>query len=224
MKPCFKLSHPHLLLLFLLACSHSALAFMVAPPRLLPLTQYLIPATRTSTTRSKSTGISSQLTAAAREEDDIDRELAKARILLIEAKKQIAAMDAGEEYVRPVEVAAHEETTTNVPFFAKLNDDNNSHAPSKREIVIKSRNEDGLITVNGEEMAKLSEEEMWTARPLDQVFENELNEDEDVYALATESLRQRDVAASIFNLRKSMQPQDYQKIFDKKNYFIGEDV
>lgn len=219
MKPFCKLAHPHLLLLFLVACSHSALAFMVTP---LPLRQVI--STTRSATSSKSTRRPSQLNAAAREEDDIDRELAKARILLIEAKKQIAAMDAGEEYVRPVEVTTHDETTTNVPFFAKLNEDSNSHAPSKREIVIKSRNEDGLITVNGEEMAKLSEEEMWSARPLDQVFENELNEDEDVYALATESLRQRDVAASIFNLRKSMQPQDYQKIFDKKNYFIGEDV
>lgn len=156
------------------------------------------------------------------EEDDVDRELAKARLLLIEAKKQIAAMDAGEEYIRPSERDQTADTDTpNVPFFATLHD---TGMQNKRDIVIKSRNDDGLITVNGEEMAKLSEEEMWSARPLGEVFENELNEDEDVYALATESLRQRDVAASIFNLRKSMQPQDYQKIFDKKNYFIGEDV
>ena len=211
--------------MLLVGCSHSALAFMVTPP-LASLTSLVTPTTPTT---RESLRTSSQLHAASapREEDDIDRELAKARILLIEAKKQIAAMDAGEEYIRPIEVAHdQDEATTRIPFFAKLDasSSSNNHVPSKRDIVIKSRNDDGLITVNGEEMAKLSEEEMWSARPLDQVFENELNEDEDVYALATESLRQRDVAASIFNLRKSMQPQDYQKIFDKKNYFIGEDV
>ena len=159
------------------------------------------------------------------EEDDVDRELAKARLLLIEAKKQIAAMDAGEEYISPLErEQQNANPTPNVPFFATMDDNGNNGMQNKRDIVIKSRNDNGLITVNGEEMAKLSEEETWSARPLGEVFENELNEDEDVYALATESLRQRDVAASIFNLRKSMQPQDYQKIFDKKNYFIGEDV
>jgi hypothetical protein len=191
-----------------------SLAFLV-----MPISSLSVPMSKSSSSSS-----SSHLRVVpAEEEDDVDRELAKARLLLIEAKKQIAAMDAGEEYIRPSERDQTADTTApNVPFFATLHHD--SGMQNKRDIVIKSRNDDGLITVNGEEMAKLSEEEMWSARPLGEVFENELNEDEDVYALATESLRQRDVAASIFNLRKSMQPQDYQKIFDKKNYFIGEDV
>ncbi|KAI2507246.1 hypothetical protein MHU86_7203 [Fragilaria crotonensis] len=191
-----------------------SLAFMV-----MPISSLTVSRSKSASSSSKS---SSCLHVGPLEEDDVDRELAKARLLLIEAKKQIAAMDAGEEYIRPSERDQTADTDTpNVPFFATLHD---TGMQNKRDIVIKSRNDDGLITVNGEEMAKLSEEEMWSARPLGEVFENELNEDEDVYALATESLRQRDVAASIFNLRKSMQPQDYQKIFDKKNYFIGEDV
>jgi len=141
--------------------------------------------------------------------DDIDREVAKAKELLREAKAQLAAMDAGEEVPLPKEAA-------NVPFFASYD----GTSEGRREIVIKSKNDEGLVTVNGEEMAKLSEEESWSVRPLSEVFENELSAGEDVY----KQLGSRDVAASIYNLRKSMKNEDYTRIFDKKNWFIGEDV
>jgi hypothetical protein len=176
---------------------------------------------------SRRLSIKKELWGKHEEDDDIDREMAKARALLIEAKKQIAAMDAGLVYTEPENA---EGSTSSLPFFASETSSpqslsqRNSSMSNKRDIVIKSRTEDGLVTVNGEKLAQMSEHETWRARPLGEVFENELTDDEDVYALATESLRQRDVAASIFNLRKSMQPQDYKKIFDRKNYFIGEDV
>ena len=80
-----------------------------------------------------------------------------------------------------------------------------------------------MITTDGEKMAKKSEEENWKGRRLGEVFENEINGDEDVYSLAAQQLGDKDVARSIFNLRKSMKTEDYNRIFDKRNRFIGED-
>ena len=112
------------------------------------------------------------------------------------------------------------ETDDNVPFFAAKA----SSTSSDREELIKSRNEEtGLITTDGEKMAKKSEEENWKGRRLGEVFENEINGDEDVYSLAAQQLGDKDVARSIFNLRKSMKTEDYNRIFDKRNRFIGED-
>eukprot|EP00547_Thalassionema_nitzschioides_P008014 CAMPEP_0194202144 /NCGR_PEP_ID=MMETSP0156-20130528/2248_1 /TAXON_ID=33649 /ORGANISM="Thalassionema nitzschioides, Strain L26-B" /LENGTH=159 /DNA_ID=CAMNT_0038927553 /DNA_START=170 /DNA_END=646 /DNA_ORIENTATION=- len=117
--------------------------------------------------------------------DQIDQELAKARELLAAAKQQIAAMEKETENSEPPQT----ETT---PFFAKVN------GIDKRESVVKTKDDKGLITVNGDKMAKLSEDESWQARPLGEVFENELDEDEDVYSLASKQLGERDVAASIW--------------------------
>lgn len=154
--------------------------------------------------------------------DEIDQELEKARALLKVAKAQLEAMDRGEN-LPPVVEETENANIDPLPFFA-ARDETSSTSQDKREIVLKSQNEDGLITVNGDEMAKLSENETWESRPLAEVFENELKEDEDVYSIATQQLGGRDVAASIWGLRKSMKTEDYQKIFDKKNYFIGDDV
>jgi len=81
-----------------------------------------------------------------------------------------------------------------------------------------------LVTADGEKMAKLSEEEPWEYRSLLDVFENERDVNEDVYSKASQQLAQRDVAASIYNLRKELKTEDYRKIFDKRNRFIGEDA
>lgn len=150
--------------------------------------------------------------------DEINRELAEAKALLAQAQAQLEAMEAGEEVP-----TFEEEDDEEVPFFASGGGSSKSGS-KKREILLKSTNEEGLITVNGEEMAKLSEEESWAAKPLNEVFKNELNENEDAYASASKQLADTDVAASIWNLRKSMQESDYKRIFDKRNRFIGEDV
>jgi hypothetical protein len=42
-------------------------------------------------------------------------------------------------------------------------------------------------------------------------------------ALSPRQLSERNVAVSLFNLRRSLHNEDYQKIFDKRNYMIGED-
>ena len=59
---------------------------------------------------------------------------------------------------------------------------------------------------------------MFRGKGLLDVFDDETEETD-----VSKSLAKRDVAASILNLRISMHNDDYRKIFDTKNYFIGED-
>jgi len=154
-------------------------------------------------------------------EDDIERELLKARELLADTRVQLETMDEEEE--RRKQSPEKEEA----PFFAKAAEDETEKIKdesSRRELFVKSKNKDGLITVKGDEMVKLSEEESWQARPLGEAFENELSEDEDVYSLATQQLAKSDVAARIWNLRRIMQDSDFRKVFDKRNRFIGDDM
>jgi len=144
--------------------------------------------------------------------DEVDRTLAKARSLLEKSKAKLA--EGGD--TKTVKATAPQiEVANGLPFFA-------SKAPTSRDSVI-HEGENG-ITTDGEKMAQLSEEEEWETKPISQVFSNEMKENEDVYSLASQQLASRDVAASIWDLRKSLQGEDYRKIFDKKNRFIGEDV
>lgn len=143
-------------------------------------------------------------------DQQINKELAKAKSLIEKSKAKLKAREAdgGQE--------SSTETTGGLPFFAKRTID--------RERIVKAKNETtGLITADGEAMAAISEQEDWEARPINEVFESEVGEKLDKYSVASQQLAQRDVAASVWNLRKQLQNEDYQKIFDKRNYFIGED-
>jgi len=137
-------------------------------------------------------------------DDNASRELARARSLLEQSKAKISAQQE------------EEEESGQLPFFIK----ESAEEDEKRNTVTKTKNnENGLITTDGELMAALSEEESWERRGLLDVFENELKEESD----ASKQLARRDVAASIRNLRIRMHGDDYRKIFDKSNRFIGED-
>ena len=142
------------------------------------------------------------LQLSQQEFDDIAKLQAKARILLEKSKAKLADSDT--------EKAAPEERSS-VPFFA-----NKELNGSKREAVVKSTTTDGRITTDGEKMALLSESEQWEVRALGDVFESETK-------VSTDRLADRDVLASVYNLRKALQNEDYKKIFDKRNRFIGED-
>ena len=135
----------------------------------------------------------------------------RAREVLEKSKAKLAARE--EEEGGPAAAAAGAGET---PFFARRS--------LSRDVAVKSRDaETGLITADGEALAAISEQEDWEMRPLNEVFENEMSENEDVYSLASQQLAQRDVAQSVWNLRKQLQTEDYQRIFDKRNRFIGED-
>ena len=145
--------------------------------------------------------ILNQLNSSA--DDDISSQLAKARALLEKAKAKVAEEKEQKQLMSDVD------SNSNIEGGEKK---------SKRETVTKSTNKDtGLITTDGDLMAELSEEEDWEMRGLLDVFESEIEEDD-----VTNSLANRDVAASIQAMRISMQNEDYKKIFDSRNRWIGE--
>ena len=161
--------------------------------------------------------------------DEIDERLARAKDLLEKSKAKLSSSDISSSRNNNGHQATTGGNNSSVPFFATRgqNGDNNNDGTNnenKREQVTKWKDDKtGLITTDGEKMAELSEQEQWESRSLLEVFNNEINENEDVYSLASQQLAERDVAASIFDLRKSLRQEDYKKIFDKRNFIIGED-
>jgi hypothetical protein len=135
-------------------------------------------------------------------EEEIHQGLQRARAILEKSKAKLAAREA-------------------LPFFAQPQEP----PPVSRAGVVKAVHPvSGLIQADGEKMAAISEQEAWEFRSLVEVFnENEMTEEEDRYSLASQQLAKRDVAESIFQLRKELQTEDYRRIFDTNNRFIGED-
>lgn len=165
-------------------------------------------------------------------EDDISRQLERARALIakskakIERNNELALLETATTPDGGTVVAAAA-TGKSLPFFASkttaptttTTTATTSATNSKMDQVVKSRNQEtGLLVADGEKMAQLSEGEEWVRRPLLEVFEQEGEE-----SAASAGLANRDVAASIFNLRRQLHSEDYRRIFDTKNRFIGED-
>ncbi|KAL3784737.1 hypothetical protein ACHAW5_001604 [Stephanodiscus triporus] len=82
-------------------------------------------------------------------------------------------------------------------------------------------------------MAAISKVERWERRTLSQMmFRREARTDYDGSLVTGEEeegmdkvgsvLADRDVARSIYNLRKSMRNEDFMRVFDSRNRFIGE--
>lgn len=147
---------------------------------------------------------STRLAATESINDDVSRQLAKAKELLERSKAKLAVQEAEN---------SKDAVEKKEPIVLKSNE-----IDEKRIKVTKSTDdESGLITTDGELMAMLSEEEDWEVRDLFDVFKDELEESD-----VSKQLRKRDVAASIVNLRMSMHNEDYRKIFNTRNRFIGE--
>ena len=167
---------------------------------------------------SKTATTGSRLFLSSQDDDDIARQVAKAKELLESVKAKMAAKEAAANAKEDDSGSKEDESKPTELFFGEENED------SRRNRIIKNKDEStGLVQADGELMAALSADEQWEARSLLEVFESELDEDEDVYSLASQQLASRDVAASIRNLRRQMQLGDYKKIFDSRNRFIGED-
>ena len=131
------------------------------------------------------------------------------------AKMEAQEKAREEEFSRPSKNGKKQAMGADVPFFATQNG-NNGKADGKRDMVIKDQNQDGLFTTDGDLMAKLSETEEWESRSLFEVFTDEIEKSE------KDPFADRDVAASMYGLRKALQNEDFQKIFDKRNRFIGD--
>ena len=149
--------------------------------------------------------VNARFQAVANQDDEITKQVERAKALLEKSKAKMQAKEKELEASSPKNGAK-------IPFFASKEKSNGN----KKEKVTKTENEEGLITTDGEMMAKLSEAEEWEVRGLLDVFENEQKDS------TPDPFADRDVAGSIFNLRKTLQTEDFQKIFDKRNRFIGE--
>eukprot|EP00529_Nitzschia_sp_RCC80_P032439 CAMPEP_0113471482 /NCGR_PEP_ID=MMETSP0014_2-20120614/16999_1 /TAXON_ID=2857 /ORGANISM="Nitzschia sp." /LENGTH=234 /DNA_ID=CAMNT_0000364115 /DNA_START=324 /DNA_END=1028 /DNA_ORIENTATION=+ /assembly_acc=CAM_ASM_000159 len=194
--------------------------------------------TTTTTTQNSGNGVLMPSSAASslfmaddnssQHQDEIERQLEKARAVLAISRAKIdanTAVDIDDDNVGDDGIDVEIDTQSlqqqrkgalpsNVPFFASTA---STGGNKKKEKVIKNQNEDdGTFTTDGDLMAKLSEQEEWESRSLFEVFRNERK------ASTDDALSDRDVAASIYGLRKSLQLEDFQKIFDKRNRFIGD--
>ena len=146
---------------------------------------------------SKTATTGSRLFLSSQDDDDIARQVAKAKELLESVKAKMAAKEAAAKAKEDDSGSKEDESKPTELFFGEENED------SRRNRIIKNKDEStGLVQADGELMAALSADEQWEARSLLEVFESELDEDEDVYSLASQQLASRDVAASIRNLRR----------------------
>jgi hypothetical protein len=165
--------------------------------------------------RNYRTTSAAPLRAVLNGDDEISQGVQRARALLEKTKAKLAAQAASKAMSDENDGDGE---TQGVPFFASQPagavDDT-----QRRDQVTKYRDETtGLITTDGEKMAAMSEQEVWETRSL-----LDLNDEVPDKSTASKRLADRDVAASIYNMRKLLQVNDYRKIFDTKNRFIGED-
>mmetsp|Transcript_1696 Transcript_1696/g.3495 ORF Transcript_1696/g.3495 Transcript_1696/m.3495 type:complete len:264 (+) Transcript_1696:221-1012(+) len=159
------------------------------------------------------------------DDTDIDyalkAQLSKAKALLRDAKKKLEAKQKAEQK-RLEAVAAGTEAEASqeespLPFFATRSFTSSASETSRK---IKKTTPKGIVA-DGDTMAALSKSEPWERRSLNQMFKNE-NKLEDETSAATKSLVDKDVAMSIYNLRKTLQNEDFKRVFDSRNRFIGE--
>lgn len=158
------------------------------------------------------------LRAVLNGDDEISLGVQRARALLEKTKAKLAAQ-AASKALSEENGDGEDGKTQAVPFFAALEAAGVVDGTQRRDQVTKYRDEaTGLITTDGDKMAAMSESEVWETRSL-----LELNDTIPDKSTASKRLADRDVAASIFNMRRHLQVNDYRKIFDTKNHFIGED-
>lgn len=159
----------------------------------------------------------------------ISAALLKAKRLLEETREKQKLASETAAASPPPSVASAEETSpkegeeedtgTLLPFFA---------AKTTSSKKIKSKLETGQIVADGDAMTSLSATEPWERRSLsDLKFEREARQDYDGNLVHEEietrgMSADRDLARNVYNLRKSLRNDDFERVFDKRNRFIGE--
>ena len=131
-------------------------------------------------------------------------QIRKARKLLKDAKKK---MDPPPSSTNEQQQQQSDDDTSSLPFFAQKSFTSKAMSNAQK---IKSKTNSGIIA-DGAAMTSLSNSEPWELRSLSQIgFESEARSDYDgniveVDTSATSSLADKDVAMSIYNLRKTLQ-------------------
>ena len=149
----------------------------------------------------------------------IAAQIRKARKLLRDAKQKMEIEEKQQQN------ADESSTTAPLPFFAQQSFTATAIDHTQK---IKSKTKSGDIIADGDTMTSLSNSEPWERRSLSDIgFESEARSDYDGNLIAADEdvkrkLAERDLAASIYNLRKVMQNEDFRRVFDARNRFIGE--
>mmetsp|Transcript_14436 Transcript_14436/g.23534 ORF Transcript_14436/g.23534 Transcript_14436/m.23534 type:complete len:264 (-) Transcript_14436:217-1008(-) len=225
----------------LVCCSCSCFSFTTTTAFTVPAASSSMVALSTSSSQITSRIASFQRTHHARstalqnfkDDDDEDADLEnydpaiaaqirKARKLLRDAKQK---MEIEEKQQQNADESSTTTTTAALPFFAQQSFTATAIDHTQK---IKSKTKSGDIIADGDTMTSLSNSEPWERRSLSDIgFESEARSDYDGNLIAADEdvkrkLAERDLAASIYNLRKVMQNEDFRRVFDARNRFIGE--
>jgi hypothetical protein len=172
------------------------------------------------------------------DDDDLDNydyktaaQIRKARQLLKDAKKKIKDKQKQQTQLKETVIDGSNPTDMSptespLPFFATRS---TTALATQNTQKIKSKTSSGIIA-DGETMSLLSKSEPWELRSLSQMFQKEPRPDFDGNFVeevngkkgGSSALAERDLAMSIFGLRKMLQNDDFKRVFDPKNRFIGE--
>jgi len=165
-------------------------------------------------------------------EPNVAAQIRKARKLLRDAKKKMEAETTATAATKNGSSTSESSTTTNepsspLPFFAQQQSFTATAIDNTRKI--KSKTKSGEIIADGDTMTSLSNSEPWERRSLSDIgFQSEARSDYDGNLVEVDlngnlgGLAERDLAASIYNLRKVLRNEDFKKVFDSRNRFIGE--
>jgi len=171
----------------------------------------------------------------------VSDQIMKARKLLDDARKkqareEVVTTSSSSDATATTPTTAIPSTTTNtwsrLPFFVMVDDGNSAGSTTLKSInskKIKSTTSSGSIIADGETMTRISSTEQWSRRKLSEMFSKESHldyagkpiDDQTIDKVGT-VLADRDVVASIWNLRKTLQNDDFARVFDKRNRFIGD--
>lgn len=159
-------------------------------------------------------------------------QIRKAKQLLNDAKKkqkeqELAAAQAAAAAANGLNDTAGANASPSkggaLPFLASKSFTSSATTTSQK---IKSKTKTGEIIADGETMASLSKSEPWERRSLSQMFQKEKRTDFDGNVVEGEDemdarLSDKEMMG-IYNLRKQLQNDDFKKVFDSRNRFIGE--
>jgi len=177
--------------------------------------------TSTRLTTSVSPSTSNLFMSAPNGDDDVSRQLEKARKLIAEAKGKLEAKELeAQDPSSTAPVAQH--------FFATEDNEEDEatrekNKEEKRSRVIKQELDNGKITTDGDMMVELSQNEKWEMRPLMDVFEPEKMSEEDEKSREERRKKEIQIVQAMMNLKQKLGKDDYEKIFNNKNFFIGEE-
>mmetsp|Transcript_23859 Transcript_23859/g.36155 ORF Transcript_23859/g.36155 Transcript_23859/m.36155 type:complete len:252 (-) Transcript_23859:189-944(-) len=155
-------------------------------------------------------------------------QIRKARKLLRDTKKKME-IEQQQQQQQSDESSSDEvaSSTAALPFFAQKSFTATAIDHTQK---IKSKTKSGEIIADGDTMTSLSNSEPWELRSLTDIgFESEARSDFDGNLVEVDAngevkktIAERDLAASIYNLRKVLKNEDFRRVFDSRNRFIGE--